>query len=142
MGTLDGLARYDGRSFKVFYHDGADSTSLTSSVIRYISIDRKNNIWIQYNNDAIDILSRVTEKIRHLSKEHAFIPLVTDKLNELFSKAHFDKQDNAFILYDYKEQHKGELLCLDMQEKKLGNLKSEMEQLKAMIVSNKLAVNS
>ena len=119
LSTRDGLARYDGKSVKVFYHNSEDSNSLTSSVIRYLSIDKKNNIWIQYDNDAIDILNPVSEKIRHLSNEHAFIALVADKRDEIFSKAHFDNQDNAFILYDYKQQHEGELICVDRQQKKL-----------------------
>ncbi|HVX28322.1 MAG TPA: ATP-binding protein [Parafilimonas sp.] len=119
IATRDGLARYDGKEFKVFYHDGADSTSLASSVVRYISIDRANNIWIQYDNNAIDVLNPVTETIKHLSKEYPFTAVTTDKRDEIFSTVNFDKRNDAFILNDYKQQHAAELLYLNPQQKKL-----------------------
>src|SRR5665213_744745 len=50
LSTSDGLARYDGRNVKVFYHDAADSNSLLTNVILRLSIDKENNIWIQHNN--------------------------------------------------------------------------------------------
>jgi hypothetical protein len=72
MGTREGLARYDGRSIKVFHSDAHDSTSLAANVLTTIYTDRENNIWIIYENNEVDILNPYTERIRHISQEPAF----------------------------------------------------------------------
>src|SRR3954466_2867037 len=46
MGTRDGLARYDGRSVKVFRNDVRDSNSISSNVFNTIYLDNRNKIWI------------------------------------------------------------------------------------------------
>ena len=46
FGTTDGLNRYDGYSFKVFYSTFNDSTSLSSSWINCIAEDREGFLWI------------------------------------------------------------------------------------------------
>ncbi len=72
MGTREGLARYDGKSIKVYRSDPKDSTTLAANVLTTIYADRENNIWIIYENNEVDILNPFTEKIRHISKEPAF----------------------------------------------------------------------
>jgi len=54
IGTRDGLARYDGRTFKVFRHDNNDSTSLSSNVIIDLYLDPQNLLWVIYVNNKID----------------------------------------------------------------------------------------
>ena len=44
--TYNGLNRYDGYDFKVYYHDAADSLSIGSSIIRCMEMDENNGIWI------------------------------------------------------------------------------------------------
>jgi ligand-binding sensor domain-containing protein/signal transduction histidine kinase/CheY-like chemotaxis protein len=46
VGTSNGLARYDGYTFKVFKHSGKNQNSLTGNVIRTIFEDRSANLWI------------------------------------------------------------------------------------------------
>lgn len=120
LSTRSGLARYDGKNVKVFYHSRADSNSLLSSDIRFLSIDNHENIWIQYANDAIDIFNPVTEKIRHLSNETLSTSLITDGIDVIFSKVHFDKEDNAFVLFDHKNRlrQQDELRCLNINRRK------------------------
>ena len=72
MGTREGLARYDGRSIKVFRSDAHDTTSLAANVLETIYSDKDNNIWIIYENTEVDIFDPFTEKIRHISQEPAF----------------------------------------------------------------------
>jgi signal transduction histidine kinase/CheY-like chemotaxis protein/AraC-like DNA-binding protein/ligand-binding sensor domain-containing protein len=72
MSTMDGLARYDGRSIKVFKNNPNDSTSLAASVLTTIAIDRENNIWIVYGNGEVDLLNPYTEVVRHISREPNF----------------------------------------------------------------------
>ncbi|WP_170246277.1 hybrid sensor histidine kinase/response regulator [Colwellia hornerae] len=46
VGTSNGLARYDGYTFKVFKHSGKNHNSLTGNVIRTIFEDKNANLWI------------------------------------------------------------------------------------------------
>ena len=48
FGTTDGLARYDGDSFKVFRHDPGDKDSLPSNAISAMHMDRKGRLWIGF----------------------------------------------------------------------------------------------
>jgi signal transduction histidine kinase/DNA-binding response OmpR family regulator len=73
MGTLDGLAKYDGRSIKVFKNNPNDSTSLASTVLETIYRDREDRIWIIYGNGEVDILNPFTESVRHISQERDFV---------------------------------------------------------------------
>lgn len=72
LGTREGLARYDGRSVKVFRSDINDSSSLAGNVITTIYADHRNNIWIIYENNEVDVLNPSTEAVRHLSREPEF----------------------------------------------------------------------
>ncbi len=51
--TWDGLSRFDGHTFKNYYHDPNDSTSIPYFTPNDICIDRSNNIWV-----LSDVLSR------------------------------------------------------------------------------------
>ncbi|MEO6522008.1 MAG: two-component regulator propeller domain-containing protein [Mucilaginibacter sp.] len=46
FGTLDGLNRYDGYSFKVFRNKFGDPSSLPNDIINTISSDNSGNIWV------------------------------------------------------------------------------------------------
>ena len=84
IATRDGLARYDGRSVKVFQHSEADSNTISMNVIRFLSIDQEDKLWIQYDNGAIDIMDPFTEKLRRLAKRKALQPLPPQALRIAF----------------------------------------------------------
>ena len=46
FGTLDGLCRYDGYTFKTFRNNYGDSTSLPNDIITAIESDGDGNIWV------------------------------------------------------------------------------------------------
>lgn len=57
IATREGLARYDGRRFKVFRHRVNDPKSLASNIIATLYIDGDDQLWIQYENGAIDVFN-------------------------------------------------------------------------------------
>src|SRR5688572_13746473 len=46
FGSEEGLQRYDGYSFKNYFADKNDSTSLSSSFVHQILEDSRHNLWI------------------------------------------------------------------------------------------------
>ncbi|PLX22857.1 MAG: hypothetical protein C0599_05360 [Salinivirgaceae bacterium] len=48
LATENGLYRYDGYSYKLFKHDRRDSTSIPHNDLRYIYLDRNQNLWLRH----------------------------------------------------------------------------------------------
>src|SRR5687768_6939049 len=46
FGTEEGLQRYDGYSFKNYFANKNDSTSLSSSFVNHLLEDSRHNLWI------------------------------------------------------------------------------------------------
>lgn len=72
IGTHNGLARYDGRKFKLFQSAADDTASLSSNVINNIFCDDSNRLWIFYFDGAVDQLDPVTEKLIHLTERREY----------------------------------------------------------------------
>ncbi len=67
FGTINGLNRFDGYSFKVFQHNPEDSTSIGSNFIRCLSEDKNGCLWIG-TNKGIYLYHSHTEKFSLFSK--------------------------------------------------------------------------
>ena len=50
IGSGDGLNRYDGKTFAIFYSDRTDSTALSSSLISKLLEDSEGCIWVATEN--------------------------------------------------------------------------------------------
>ncbi|MGM9509016.1 ATP-binding protein [Larkinella sp. GY13] len=64
VGTRNGLAQYDGITFKVFQHNNEDSSSLASNLIittKWIH----DGIWIEHETGIFDRLDPVSEEFKH-----------------------------------------------------------------------------
>jgi signal transduction histidine kinase/DNA-binding response OmpR family regulator/streptogramin lyase len=95
IGTRDGLARYDGREFKVF-HSGDDSQAgLSTNIITHLYIDHKNRIWIFHESGAIDLLNPREEKFSCFTCEP-----VGEKIFKQFSQNFItvDSHDNLWLI--------------------------------------------
>ena len=68
----DGLSRYDGRNFVHFRHVTGDTSSLTSNTIGYMRMDDRDNLWLIYSTEEVDIFNTLTGRIRHISAENNY----------------------------------------------------------------------
>ncbi len=50
IGTQNGLARYDGREFKVYQHESGNATSLSNNQIQGLLLDKQNILWVVTRN--------------------------------------------------------------------------------------------
>ena len=66
FGTNDGLNRYDGYKFTVYYHNPFDSTSLADNQINCLYEDSKQRLWIRTQHSGIDIFDRQHLTFIHL----------------------------------------------------------------------------
>jgi len=97
IGTRDGLARYDGRGFIVFRQQYNDTTSLSSSVISSLLVDKRNMVWILYDNNYVDCFDpRTFRVLKRLDRNST-----AAKLNEKFVEPDFYLFDTGiyFILF-------------------------------------------
>jgi len=72
IGTRDGLARYDGKKFKVFRHVQGESTSLANNTIIGLYLDKQSRLWITFETGAIDVLDTKTELLLHFTKDKRY----------------------------------------------------------------------
>ena len=65
FGTIDGLNRYNGNSFKVFKHDPDDPASISSNDIRCLYIDNQDRLWVGTLDNGLNLFDYETEKFTH-----------------------------------------------------------------------------
>ena len=65
IGTVEGLNRYDGYSYKVFKNDPKDSTSLSDDWVTDIYEDKQNNIWIATRRYGLNKYNKLNESFTH-----------------------------------------------------------------------------
>lgn len=64
IGTLEGLRRYDGYSFKSFKHDSQDLNSLAGNIVRKIHVSKSGNLWV-YSNGGLSLYQEEDESFRN-----------------------------------------------------------------------------
>lgn len=92
FGTKNGLNRFDGSSFKIFYR-GNSPGSLRNGTISYISEDQNGILWIG-TDKGISLYNPQTESFSDFNK-------VTDKgehIDEYIRKIEIDHDNNVWIL--------------------------------------------
>ena len=58
VGTENGLNRFDGHQFKVYYNDPADSGSISNNYVKHILEDSQGNLWISTHGGGLNKFDR------------------------------------------------------------------------------------
>ena len=77
MATDNGLNRYDGYNFKIFYHSETDAHSISSNTVRSIEEDSDGNLWIGTFNG----LNRFDKKTEQFERFHALPSNIINRLD-------------------------------------------------------------
>lgn len=93
LGTNAGLNRFDGRTFKVYRHNPADSASIASNHILGLHVDAQNRIWIGTEARGIDCFERTTETFTHYTTLNGL------SSNTVGSVIRADKQGQIIVLH-------------------------------------------
>jgi ligand-binding sensor domain-containing protein/signal transduction histidine kinase len=75
VGTISGLYRFDGYTFRAFKRDPADSTSLSDNIVNVLYEDPFNVLWIGTTN-GLNVFDHRTEKFTHYRNEQAAANIV------------------------------------------------------------------
>jgi len=118
VGTLNGLARYDGYSFKRFYEDPNDPHSIKGLNVSSIFEDSKGRIWVGTSPGRINVFDPATQKFR----EYPLIDLF--EYNITVEKGIWDiAEDNNgriyFGVFAWGQEISNALLYLDEKEDKI-----------------------
>ncbi|MEW6468628.1 MAG: two-component regulator propeller domain-containing protein [Bacteroidota bacterium] len=114
IGTADGLARYDGLSFKIYKYDPFDTNSLSANSVRSL-LYHKNVLWIGTGGGGMDKFDLKTGKITRF---------VHDKKNEKSIPGDFI---NKIVLYDdklYLATSDAGLCVFDLKTENFSRMKS------------------
>ena len=63
VGTENGLCRFDGYTFKIFYHKEGDNASISNNYISTIVEDHSGRLWVG-TMDGLNVLDTLTEKLQ------------------------------------------------------------------------------
>jgi ligand-binding sensor domain-containing protein/signal transduction histidine kinase len=114
VGSVDGLARYDGYHFKFFKHDLDDPQSLSSNQVTAVFEDQQGNLWVGTEGEGLDRFNRAQETFthfRHIPAESGSLSegrvnvIYEDSLGELWMGTsngglnRFEESTGAFIHY-------------------------------------------
>ena len=70
IGTINGLARYDGYEFKRFYNDPNNTTSIKGLIIWSLFEDSKGRIWIASSPEILNLYDQVTKSFKQYEFKH------------------------------------------------------------------------
>jgi signal transduction histidine kinase/ligand-binding sensor domain-containing protein/DNA-binding response OmpR family regulator len=95
IGTMSGLNRFDGNSFRIFRHDLRDTFSLSDDYIHALAEDENGNIWV-WNRNGVNVYDPVKELfIRSVSSVLRKRGVSTVNFNRIYK----DNQGNLWFLY-------------------------------------------
>lgn len=103
IGTADGLARYDGISFKVYKYDPFDTNSIGANSIRCLHYS-KNILWIGTGGGGLNRLDLATGQFRRYmpdkKNEYAIASDLINKIVEFDGKLYLATSDAGVCVFD------------------------------------------
>lgn len=93
IGTVDGLNRFDGSSFRIFRNNKRDSASLINNYCSYLLEDDNGDIWVGTYN-GISVFRKKKEKFENYSVE---LPGIDKSIINRISGIAKDKNGNIWI---------------------------------------------
>ncbi len=109
VGTINGLNRYDGRSFKVFKNDPASDLTLSDNFIQVVKEDSKGNLWVGTYSGGINKFDRTTESFIHFrSMPKSSNSLSDDRIHAIYedSNGHlWVGTEKGLDRFNYKGNH-------------------------------------
>ncbi|MCU0381683.1 MAG: ATP-binding protein [Chitinophagaceae bacterium] len=113
VGTINGLARYDGYSFKRYYTNPNDSTTINGLIVWRIFEDRKGMIWVSASSEHLNAYDPATGAFSH----HPYKHLVEHPVNVEIGVADMTQDKKGRLYYgitsNYGERVHGCLLYKD-----------------------------
>lgn len=65
VATGDGLARYDGVSFRIWRHVPGDPGALPGNVVQALHVDADDRVWVGTEGGGLSVLDHTRERFRH-----------------------------------------------------------------------------
>lgn len=65
IASEDGLHRYDGKDFQIYLEEDGKSTSVLTSWISTLEVDKQGRIWVAYNGGGFSIYTPENDKFTH-----------------------------------------------------------------------------
>ncbi|MDP3445816.1 MAG: two-component regulator propeller domain-containing protein, partial [Ignavibacteria bacterium] len=115
VGTINGLARYDGYEFKRFYNNPNDSTSINGLIVWSIYEDKEGRIWTGTSPENLNVYNPVTKSFRHYPFKHLVDYLANFELG-IGSICEDQKDRIYFGVYSQYNTIKTGLLYYDKKE--------------------------
>jgi len=115
VGTRQGLNRFDGHQFRVFYHDPLDTGTVSSNFIQDIFEDSKKNLWIATIDGGFNKFDREKNSFKQYIHQpdnpnsvagNNVSKIVEDRTGKLWIATNegvnlFDPEDNRFIRFSH-----------------------------------------
>jgi len=115
IATWDGLSRYDGYTFKNYFHDPDDSLSLPYFSIYDLKVDGGDNLWLLTDQRTIAVYDRSEDNFKKIETLYGGLPenlsgLSVDESGfAWFAGAYklyrFDFKNNKFDIYDIQDNN-------------------------------------
>jgi hypothetical protein len=113
IGTINGLARYDGYEFKRYFNNPNDSISIPGGIVWSLFEDHKGQIWAGCSPGYLNVYDPVTKSFR----QQGFTHLVDHPANVEIAIVDFaeDNKERIYlgVMSDYRETLASGLLYVD-----------------------------